>query len=221
MRRPSRQGNGALALLAAFLPADAQGSSPFASTTCVTHVGEAASRSGLTREIVMRVMLAESGGDRRIVSTKGAIGCMQIMPSTWSYLSARYKLGANPFDARRNMIGGAMYLAELTARYGMPGALAAYNAGPGRYQRYAAGTAVLPAETVAYVARIGKPVARRSAPIVPPRWQEAGLFLARAAAPASAENFAGAGSVADAPAGDRLFPFARLAQSDVQSPAAR
>ena len=114
---------------------------------------------------------------------------MQIMPATWGYLSPRYSLGADPFDARRNMIGGAMYLAELVARYGMPGALAAYNAGPGRYERYAAGTATLPAETIAYTARVGG--GRRGRRFAGARAQLAGrkrgLFLARGAQPAMAE----------------------------------
>jgi hypothetical protein len=155
----------------------------------------------------MRVMLAESAGNPRVVSPKGAMGCMQIMPATWSYLSSRYALGADPFDARMNMIGGAMYLAELAARYGFPGAFAAYNAGPGRYQRYAAGRAALPAETVAYTARIGrvgpdKPMAAG----LPPRWQDARLFIVRA----NPSEAAGAPTATDPPSrgvSGVLFPL--------------
>ncbi len=127
----------------------------------------------------MRVMIAESDGDDHAISPKGAMGCMQIMPATWATLTARYGLGADPFDARRNMIGGAMYLAELAARYGMAGAIAAYNAGPGRYERYAAGAATLPSETVAYTARIGAGAAVPIGGPITARWQEAGLFLTR------------------------------------------
>ena len=47
-------------------------------------------RSGLGVDVIMRVMRAESGGDARAVSPKGAIGCMQIMPPTWADLTARY-----------------------------------------------------------------------------------------------------------------------------------
>ncbi|NOW44997.1 hypothetical protein FHW96_001143 [Novosphingobium sp. SG751A] len=125
----------------------------------------------------MRVMLAESGGNSRIVSAKGAMGCMQIMPVTWSYLTARYHLGADPFDARMNMIGGAMYFSELAARYGWPGAFSAYNAGPGRYQRYVQGGAALPAETIAYTARLGGNAAARPMTAPALRWQEARLFM--------------------------------------------
>ena len=135
-------------------------------------------RSGLGVDVIMRVMRAESGGDARAVSPKGAIGCMQIMPPTWADLTARYALGTDPFDARLNMIGGALYLAELTRRFGPAGAYAAYNAGPGRYIRYAAGGALLPAETIAYVARMrGEPLPDLSVP-ARVHWQAASLFLA-------------------------------------------
>jgi len=162
-------------------PSPSPGAAPelVGSKSCAMHVPEAARRSGLSQDVVMRVMLAESGGNSRIVSAKGAMGCMQIMPATWSYLTARYNLGADPFDARMNMIGGAMYLAELAARYGWPGALSAYNAGPGRYQRFVQGGVALPAETIAYTARLGgnAPAGPMATPA--PRWQEASLFMAR------------------------------------------
>lgn len=177
MNRRLHRSLGALAMLATSASATAQLAPLLAPGACAAHVPEAASRSGLSADTILRVMMAESGGNPRIVSSKGATGCMQIMPATWAYLTSRYNLGADPFDARRNMIGGAMYLAELEARYGMPGALAAYNAGPGRYERYAAGTATLPAETIAYTARIGTGVPMPLAGTSAARWQEAGLFL--------------------------------------------
>ena len=175
---------------------------PAMSGRCAMHVPEAARRSGLSEDMVTRVMLAESGGNSRIVSAKGAIGCMQIMPKTWAYLTARYILGADPFDARMNMIGGAMYLAELAARYGWPGALAAYNAGPGRYQRYVQGGVQLPTETIAYTERIGRSSAARPIMTTAPRWQEARLFMSRPSladadvpipTPTSSRGTAGAG----------------------------
>ncbi len=181
MRAASLTVIGLLALLTPSFRASAQPTQPAMGIACVAHVPEAASRSGLSADILLRVMRAESGGSSRIVSVKGAMGCMQIMPATWTYLTARYNLGTDPFDARRNMIGGAMYLAELAARYGIAGALAAYNAGPGRYERYAAGAATLPAETVSYTARIGGDTPARAVKPVQARWQEASLFADRAA----------------------------------------
>lgn len=170
---------GVVALAVSASPSPGASPEPVMSNRCDAYVPEAARRSGLSEDVVLRVMRAESGGKSRIVSVKGAIGCMQIMPATWAYLTARYTLGTDPYDARMNMIGGAMYLAELAARYGWPGALAAYNAGPGRYQRYVQGGVPLPPETVAYAARLGRnaegPIAFASVP----RWQEARLFMTR------------------------------------------
>jgi hypothetical protein len=174
---------------AGLIPALASAASPDAGA-CIVHAPEAASRSGLPVDVVLRVMKAESGGNPRAVSPKGAMGCMQIMPRTWVYLSGRYALGRDAFEPRANMIAGALYLAELAKRFGFPGAFSAYNAGPGRYERYAAGRSSLPAETVAYTARVGRGGAAHSAPdtvapapspAVAPvsRWQEATLFLAR------------------------------------------
>src|SRR3546814_20739607 len=80
-----------------------------------------------------------------------------------------------------NMIGGALYLAELARQFGFPGAYSAYNAGPGRYQRYVRRGVPLPSETVAYTAQItgGSPMPARSVVAADkptlPRWQEAGL----------------------------------------------
>lgn len=147
--------------------------------SCARHAPEAAMRSGVPIDVILRVMRAESGGNPRALSPKGAMGCMQIMPGTWRTLSVRYNLGNDPFDARRNMIGGAMYLAELISRYGMSGAIPAYNAGPGRYERYISGTASLPAETIAYTARIRGSAGVQVAMTRPRRWQEASLFLQR------------------------------------------
>lgn len=147
--------------------------------SCARHAPEAAMRSGVPIDVILRVMRAESGGNPRALSPKGAMGCMQIMPDTWRTLSVRYNLGNDPFDARRNMIGGAMYLAELISRYGMSGAIPAYNAGPGRYERYISGTASLPAETIAYTERIRGSAGVQVAMTRPRRWQEASLFLQR------------------------------------------
>jgi len=158
-------------------PAVAQAPRP--ANACLAHVPEAAARSRLPQDIIVRVMMAESGGNPHAVSPKGAMGCMQIMPATWASLSARYALGRDPWDARANMIAGSLYLAELARRYGFPGAYAAYNAGEPRWLRYRDSGVSLPAETVAYMARLGAgtPVARGETRA--PRWQDASLFVAR------------------------------------------
>lgn len=159
-------------------------------------------------------MDAESAGNPRAVSAKGAIGCMQIMPATWAELTSRHALGDDPYDARMNMIAGALYLADLVARYGMAGAIAAYNAGPGRYERYAAGRARLPAETISYAARIGAGSARSGLPprhdqALPARWQEAALFMPARVPGAQQARSRTIASIADAPRMDAMFPLSR------------
>ena len=85
---------------------------------------------------------------------------MQIMPATWTDLRARYGLGADPYDPRDNILAGAAYIRELHDRYGAPGFLAAYNAGPGRYERHLATGRPLPDETRAYVAALAPMINR-------------------------------------------------------------
>ena len=101
------------------------------------HVADAARRFGIPEAWIWAVMRVESGGNARAVSRAGAMGLMQIMPATWGHLRARYGLGADPFDVRDNIMAGAAYLREMHDRYGNASAmLAAYNAGPGRYDDY-------------------------------------------------------------------------------------
>lgn len=103
----------------------------------------------LDPDLVNSVIRAESGFNVRAVSPKGAQGLMQLMPQTASQLGVQ-----NAFDARANVEGGARYLRELLERYDFDliKALAAYNAGPERVERY--GGVPPYYETKAYVARI-------------------------------------------------------------------
>ena len=110
----------------------AEASDPFAA-----FVAEASQRFGIPASWIRAVMQVESVGDVRALSAKGAMGLMQIMPQTWSGLRLRYGLGANPYDPHDNILAGAAYLRELHDRYGAPGFLAAYNAGPARYDDHA------------------------------------------------------------------------------------
>ena len=75
-------------------------------------------------------------------------------------MRARYGLGADPYDPRDNILAGAAYIRELHDRYGAPGFLAAYNAGPGRYERHLATGRPLPDETRAYVAALAPMINR-------------------------------------------------------------
>jgi hypothetical protein len=154
-------------------------------SACASHAAEAALRSRLSETVILRVMHVESRGRAHAISPKGAMGCMQIMPATWRYLTGRHGLGADPWDPRFNMIGGALYLAEMARRFGFPGAYGAYNAGPERYARHVRGAASLPAETRAYMASLSgrAPAQIARGDVAGPaatRWQEAGLFLGAA-----------------------------------------
>ena len=173
----------ALGLAAATSPVAAVATVPdqFASHPYAPHVAEASQRFGIPELWIWAVMRAESRGNSRAVSPAGAIGLMQIMPGTWSMLSARHGLGSDPF------LGGAAYLRAMWDRYrNVSLMLAAYNAGPGRADDYANGRRRLPAETVSYVAQItpslgiASTVATAAIPASAPQsWRQAALFAAR------------------------------------------
>lgn len=114
----------------------------------------ASKRFAVPEHWIRAVMRVESGVKVRARSRKGAMGLMQIMPQTWNDLRGRYGLGADPYDPHDNILAGAAYIRELHDRYGAPGFLAAYNAGPGRYERHLATGRTLPDETQAYVAKL-------------------------------------------------------------------
>jgi hypothetical protein len=99
-------------------------------------------------------MQRESGRDDQAASPKGALGLMQIMPRSWVELSVRYGLGVDPFDPRDNILAGTAYLREMHDRFGSQGLLAAYNAGPERYEQHLATARPLPPETQAYLATL-------------------------------------------------------------------
>ncbi|OOY28450.1 lytic transglycosylase [Thioclava sp. L04-15] len=149
-------------------------------------VTEASQRFGIPTTWIMAVMRAESAGDLRAVSSAGAMGLMQVMPDTWAGLRIRHGLGRDPYDPRDNILAGTAYLREMWDRYGnVVAMLAAYNAGPARYEDYRLADRPLPAETRAYVAALA-PVLLGERPsgtaITAARqldWREAALFISR------------------------------------------
>lgn len=76
------------------------------------------------------------------------------MPGTWKDVRRTLNLGADPFDPQDNIAAGVAYLRWLHDRYGDAGFLAAYNAGPARYDDHLATGRPLPGETVSYVAQV-------------------------------------------------------------------
>jgi len=97
-----------------------------------TMVRDAAARYALPASFVESVAKVESAMKADAVSSKGAIGVMQLMPSTARALSA------NPNDPEQNIDAGTRLLRELLIKYNgdVVKALAAYNAGDGAVQKY-------------------------------------------------------------------------------------
>jgi soluble lytic murein transglycosylase-like protein len=152
-------------------------------------IAEASARFTVPTRWIRAIIQIESAGDEHAISPRGAMGLMQVMPGTWVELSVSYALGLDPFDPRDNIMAGTAYVSELRDRFGATGFLAAYHAGPTRYQQHLTTGEPLPPETTAYVAAVtplldneqGEHAAvdgRRARP-----WREAPLFVERAGAP--------------------------------------
>jgi soluble lytic murein transglycosylase-like protein len=149
-------------------------------------IAEASARFTVPARWIRAIIQIERSGDEHAISPRGAMGLMQLMPGTWVEVSVRYELGLNPFDPRDNILAGTAYLRELHDRFGSEGFLAAYHAGPTRYEQHLTTGEPLPPETTAYVAAVtpllGNEQAERAAfrtkRVVP--WREAPLFVDRA-----------------------------------------
>lgn len=157
------------------------------------HIVEAAQRFQLPATWIRAILAAESNGKPRAVSPKGAMGLMQLMPATWRDLRIQHRLGADPFDPHDNIIAGAAFIRLLYDRYGSPGWIAAYNAGPGRYEASLRGRA-LPSETRAYVAAIAPNLSGDNDPGVtlvaatdPRAWTRSALFVVQGSSNAVAD----------------------------------
>lgn len=109
----------------------------------------AAEKYGVPFSLFRSVIDTESQWNPFAVSSAGAYGLGQLLPST------AQGLGRNIYDPTDNLNGSAQYLAQLKGQFGnWTDAVGAYNAGPGKWQKVLAGTAQEPAETSAYVAKV-------------------------------------------------------------------
>jgi len=119
-------------------------------------------RHGLDPDLIDSVIRAESAGNPRAVSPKGAAGLMQLMPATARDLSV-----SDVFDPTQNVDAGTRYLRWLLGLYNndLTLALAAYNAGP---EKVAAHKGVPPyAETRGYVSRVIRSYNRKKTAAAP------------------------------------------------------
>jgi hypothetical protein len=113
-------------------------------------VASEAARQGVDPALALRVARQESGFRSDARSPKGAVGPMQLLPSTAA------DLGVDPTDPAQNVKGGVAYLKRQMDTFGDPAlAAAAYNAGPGAVRKYGG---VPPfAETKNYVSAVASP----------------------------------------------------------------
>ncbi len=121
-------------------------------------VEAAAEKHGVDPAILRSMVHVESSGRPDAVSTRGARGLMQLMPTTAKALGV-----SDPHDVGQALEGGARYLRQLTDRFGgdVEMALAAYNAGPTRVARE--GKVPQIAETLGYVKKVQRGAEQRRA----------------------------------------------------------
>lgn len=110
---------------------------------------EAADTYNISVDLLKAVAKQESNFQTNIVSSSGAVGVMQLMPSTAAYLGV-----ADSYDPYQNIMGGAKLLSQLSEHYqgDLSLTLAAYNAGSGAVDTY--GGIPPYAETQNFVAKI-------------------------------------------------------------------
>jgi soluble lytic murein transglycosylase-like protein len=122
-------------------------------------IAQASKRFGVPPSWIRAVMQAESGGrtmleGKPIVSDAGAMGLMQLMPSTYRDMRIQYGFGRDPFDPHDNIFAGTAYLRWLRGKYGYPTMFAAYNDGPGNLEEKLKTGGLLPAETRLYLVNV-------------------------------------------------------------------
>lgn len=96
-------------------------------------ISEMAQKYNVPFDLIKAVINAESSFNSNATSSTGAMGLMQLMPSTAKWLGV-----SNAYNTRENIEGGAKYLSYLLNRFNgdLKLAVASYNAGPGNVEKY-------------------------------------------------------------------------------------
>lgn len=112
---------------------NSNGNRTFVSSDYSLYVQKAARKYEVEPELIHAVIRTESNGNHRAISKKGAMGLMQLMPSTANDLNV-----GNPFNPEENIEGGTRYIRYLLEKFNgnLTLALAAYNSGPKTVEKY-------------------------------------------------------------------------------------